>query len=738
LVLRAIRDAPFGLALLSLRVPRRRAGTFEPLDFALVLLAFAASDAEHLKDFYAQIPHVASALAALWDRDRLPSRSALSRFLAAVTPAHVDTLGQWLLDDLLANGAQGAALGGLYDRDGARSLLFDDDGTYHGARQRELAQEADRPPPRRRAATLCAKGYYGGSRRADVTRTRTVLRQAHTQEWLGTWSAPGNGQPFAQLEKAATVLVRYLTAKGLSPSQGVLRLDGLYGYARVAATVVRAGLGYLLRCVDYRLLARDEVQQVLTTTTPVLVQLPDSPVQREAWQVLNLSWVAAKDAKDAVVTRLLVTRRPAQGPGKPRVGKRMGKHVYELFATDRSPTGWTIEDVVQMYFARGGFERTLAEEDRERELDRTRSFTDAGQSFWTVLGQLVANVRLRLGTALQGTVLRRTLWASATPATLEADSAPRQLAAGAPADATDANPAAPAAPAAPVAPVAPVAPAEPAEPAEPAGTPDVSQATPPAPLTAPIDPQPAEALRPTPPAEAPTRGRLAAARGRSQGRYGGEDFQWTAQGALQCPAGALLHRGEVRRERRQLRVVYRASAKDCGTCAQWTACRGRPTHRRGARSVTVLEPLLARGRPRPSAAPTHAPPAAPESPARRALGPPPSREGSPARDRTATGRPPRVGVGAVWWVDTAASAARALLREQLQGQQVTIEPSPVLEVRRATPFTRDQRAHRRKTWKERYATNQRAPGSGLRIRLHGVPALLSRFLGILPASDAAA
>lgn len=415
-VLRAVRVSALWSALgEQMRVARGRAGTYVALDFILLLLTFAASDAPHLKALVEQLLPIATVLPAVWDRTRLPSRSALSRFLRALTPVHVATLGRLLLDDLIDAGIPTEQAGGLYDRDGQRTLVFDDDGTYHGARQRGLAEDATRPAPLRRADALCAPGYYGGSGRADVTRTRTVLQQAHTQEWLGCWSAPGNGHPFAQLEDACAAVVRYVTARGLAVTQGLLRLDGLYGYARIAATITRHGLGYLMRCADYRLLRRKVVQAVIATPPHATYGSPDSPVRRDAWQVLDVPWVAAKNSADAVVTRLIITRRAAQEPGKPRVGKRVGEHVYELFVTDRSPTGWSIEDVLSLYFARGGFEGTLAQEDRERDLDRTLSWSPAGQSFWTLLGQLAWNLQLRLGARLAPTPVRHTLWAPAAP-----------------------------------------------------------------------------------------------------------------------------------------------------------------------------------------------------------------------------------------------------------------------------------------------------------------------------------
>jgi hypothetical protein len=58
---------------------------------------------------------------ALFGRDRLPARSTLSRFLAALTPDPVEALRTLFLDDLLARRMiKEEQSGGLWDRVGTR------------------------------------------------------------------------------------------------------------------------------------------------------------------------------------------------------------------------------------------------------------------------------------------------------------------------------------------------------------------------------------------------------------------------------------------------------------------------------------------------------------------------------------------------------------------------------------------------------------------------------------------
>ncbi len=85
---------------------------------------------------------------ALFERDRLPSRSALSRFLAALTEAPVEALRTLFLDDLLARPlTPDKQTGGLVDRAGNTWIVFDIDGTREAAGPRALPLTDELPLP---------------------------------------------------------------------------------------------------------------------------------------------------------------------------------------------------------------------------------------------------------------------------------------------------------------------------------------------------------------------------------------------------------------------------------------------------------------------------------------------------------------------------------------------------------------------------------------------------------------
>src|SRR5215831_1761704 len=262
----------------QVRFARRRFGQFEVLDFVAVLFEYAISGERTLQAFYERMRPWARAFMALFERDRLPSRSALSRFLAALTPEPVEALRTRFLDDLLSRPlGHEEQIGGLWDRAGRQWLVFDVDGTREAARQRALPRTADRPAAQRRLRPLCAPGYLG-RKRGEVVRTRTTVLHAHTHQWLGTFGNAGNGEYRAELRRALTAIQGYLKHHQILPEYAVVRLDGQYGTAAVLSDL--AGLAYVMRGQDYHLLDRDEVQTRLHLPPDQHFSHPESGICR--------------------------------------------------------------------------------------------------------------------------------------------------------------------------------------------------------------------------------------------------------------------------------------------------------------------------------------------------------------------------------------------------------------------------------------------------------------------------
>ncbi len=168
----------------QVRFARARFGYYDLIDFAVVLIGYILSGEPILLAFYERLAPWADAFMALFGRHRLPHRSTLSRFLAALDQASVEALRTLFQKDVLAR-KPFSSPGGLFDRTGRQWVVIDVDGTRQAARQRALPQTDSLPAPHRRFDRVCASGYTG-RKQGEVVRTRTVVLQAHTHQFLGT------------------------------------------------------------------------------------------------------------------------------------------------------------------------------------------------------------------------------------------------------------------------------------------------------------------------------------------------------------------------------------------------------------------------------------------------------------------------------------------------------------------------------------------------------------------------
>jgi hypothetical protein len=236
----------------QVRFARKRFGRYEIIDFFAVLFGDAISGERTLEEFYQRLQPFAVPFMALFERDRLPSRSALSRFLAALTEAPVEALRTLFLDDLLARPlTPDKQTGGLVDRAGNTWTVFDVDGTREAARQRALPQADDLPPAFRRLDEVCAPGNPR-RKRGETVRTRTTVSQAHSYQWLGNFGNRGNGRSREELRQGLAAISRSLAAHQRAASRTLIRLDGQYGNGAVLSDL--AGFAFVTRGKDDRLL----------------------------------------------------------------------------------------------------------------------------------------------------------------------------------------------------------------------------------------------------------------------------------------------------------------------------------------------------------------------------------------------------------------------------------------------------------------------------------------------------
>lgn len=383
----------------QVRFARKRFGRYEVIDFLAVLFGYAISGERTLEEFYERLQPFAVPFMALFERDRLPSRSALSQ-------EPVEALRTLFLDDLLARPlTSDKQMGELVDRAGNAWTVFDIDGTREAARQRALPQTDDLPPPFRRLDDVCAPGYRG-RKRGETVRTRTTVLQAHSSQWFGTFGHRGNGRYREELCKATATIGQYLATHQLEPSRTLLRLDGQYGNGAVLADV--AGFAFVTRGKDYHLLDHPLIQARLHLPPDQAQQRPESQAARSLYDCPQIPV-----GPDGILCRVIVATHPV-GKKSP-IGVTRAEVVYELFFTNLPQQGFTACDVVELYLHRGAFEPALWDEDQEIAPDRWCSYSAWGQECWQLIAQWVWNLRLELGHQLKPQPLRTTEFAPALP-----------------------------------------------------------------------------------------------------------------------------------------------------------------------------------------------------------------------------------------------------------------------------------------------------------------------------------
>ena len=401
------------------RFARPRFGTYEVIDFVVVLLGYTVSAEPSLEAFYERLTPFATAFMALFNRQALPHRSTLSRFLAALDQPTVEALRTLFQEDLVARTARTFPPGGLWDRLDQHWLVVDVDGTKQAARQRALPSLPELPAPHRRFDRVCAPAYLG-RKRGEVARTRTTVLQAHSHHWLGTFGGPGNGDYRGELARACESIISYAGWLCMPLSSILVRLDGLYGNAAVLVEFLSSGMGIIVRCKDYGLLDLPAVAARLKQPPDHHTTHPESGVSRALFDCPDLAL-----SPSGPRVRLIVATHPATSSNKPPIGVLRAGTVYELFLTTAPQAAFTCADVLALYLHRGAFETVLSDEDREQDTDRWCSRAACGQEFWQIVNQWLWNLRLEFGQHLSPTPMRLTEFA---PAHQEAAGAVSELA----------------------------------------------------------------------------------------------------------------------------------------------------------------------------------------------------------------------------------------------------------------------------------------------------------------------
>ncbi len=385
------------------RLVRGRFGSYEAPDFLAVLIGYALSGERTLADFFERLAPFGAAFMARFGRADLPH---CARFLASVDRPYLEAFRTLFEQHSFAEGWTNESIGGIWNRQGQRSIVFNVGATRHAPRPRALPCDPTLPPPS--TPTQC-----GLCTRLQRTKTKGGCPHPHRRSSDAYPSMDRHRIKAAamvtyqgELASALQAITTYLRFFALPAQVALVRLDGQYGDAVAIAQLLEAGMHLVTRARGYRVLEHPQIQRVLAhPPTTCITQVSTN----EAVEIFDSGWLSLNEGMPPV--RVIVGRHRAPGSGK-RVsaGKCIGEWVYEIFITTLSGEGFLAEDVLDLYHGRGAFEAVLADEDAEEDPDRWCSYTECGQGLWQIACQWVWNLRLSLGKTLQKGELREMEW----------------------------------------------------------------------------------------------------------------------------------------------------------------------------------------------------------------------------------------------------------------------------------------------------------------------------------------
>ena len=296
------------------------------------------------------------------ERDQLPARSTLSRFLAALTSEPVQALRTLFLDDLLSRPlAYAKQTGGLVDRAGHEWVVFDSDGTREAARVSRLA-------PRQKNCPLLFAGWMtsvplatgGASAGKSCVLAPSSVRPT-VESRLGSFGNRGNGLYRVELRQALATIGRYhgsrTSSRRSAPCSG--STDNM---ARGPCSPRLSGFASVPRGKEYAVLNHPVVQARLHLPKD---SAPAASGKSGGAQPLRLRLLYLWGLR---ACRAAWWWRPIQ-LAKRRV--RLASRVRASSTNSSSPAcesqAFTASDIVELYLHRGAFEPVLADEDEEQD-----------------------------------------------------------------------------------------------------------------------------------------------------------------------------------------------------------------------------------------------------------------------------------------------------------------------------------------------------------------------------------
>lgn len=384
------------LDYLSTKVLDRRAGSFEVVDLVLFLLCFfsASSRDTSIAAFAQTSKRFGNELAALGGRARWPSQASVSRALGSVSLELARDLTQCLF--AMTQSVRTSKLcsaTGYRDGIGAGWSVLHWDTTVDTVRKRALPEDDGLPAGVRLSAGLAAPGYPG-RKRGEAVFARSIVSDATSSVWIHMDLGSGSGSATDQMARAVEDTVRYVGASPEELAKVVMVCDGVSGGVPQTRAALSAGMHVLTRICNYGLLQTVKAKRLIEKSQWQPVEDSRSGPRREAID-LGTHKIDGHLLR-IIASRFLVgkTRKKTHGAGVTIDG-----YHYELFHSTLPIEGWAANDLVTLYYGRTAIENRFAAEDRQFDLSRIFSFSEAGQLLGSAIAMTLWNLQVAAGIA---------------------------------------------------------------------------------------------------------------------------------------------------------------------------------------------------------------------------------------------------------------------------------------------------------------------------------------------------
>lgn len=337
-------------------------------------------------------------LAELASRKNLGTQASMSQLLSSVDQENCAAFREHVLTLPVARApAAFCDVTSVVDSRGERWLVVDLDGVVTAYRERALPEGPEVPQPRRRAAAVARPGYPG-RKRGETQTSSNRMHHRGSGIWTGQDSCAGNAVMSEGVQLVVTTLHSFLDHIKTPADRVIIRMDGAGGNGPCANIIRAAGMHFLTRTANYELFQQPHLVQHLNAGAWYAVVDGQTGPRRNAAEFCICPL-------GDVQTRIVASAFPTRDGCKHGAGHVIGNSQFELYGTSLPPESFAAEDIVALYYNRGGAENDYGRLNEEMGVNHTFTTNLPGQDLMVQIAMLVSNAQTIAGTLLHSAQL---------------------------------------------------------------------------------------------------------------------------------------------------------------------------------------------------------------------------------------------------------------------------------------------------------------------------------------------